>query len=1655
MSNRGGFDTGPLSWVKGEIDAAFKRGAESLLAFGASLAAGAADTMALKAAQAHLHQAHGALQIVGIGGITRVTGELEALLADMEQDAAKATADALDAAQQSLLGVGRYLDELSNGARHQPLKLFPVLNALVAARGQAKADAVDLYFPDLSGRPPTRERAGMNLHPDEQRQFLVAQRARYMRGLLKLLKNDRSGAEEMHQAIGAIEQAQGTAAQRGFWWVAVAFFDALVQDLLPQDVDVRRFCNRIEQQIRRLAEGSPQVAERLLREALYCVARSRPDSEAVRAVQEAFRLAETLPGEEHAPDAAAAPDADRAQLLARMAAQLHAIEEVLDSYYRNPSRPEALAAIDASAHELRQSFLSLNEARAAELFRECLARVRQFAAPGYVADVRDFEDVAQKLSGLGFFVEALAQGAADFDVVMRPMGAAVVPQDAPPPLLTIEAQLLRQFKAAQKLADEWRKSRDDATLAASLQQQLAAIQKDALIVSDAGIEAAAQAMLAEIAVAQLAIPVVPAEPAPAESLASPAARPAPVAASRDPEVDAELLQIYLEEADEVLANIAAKHQQLLEDAGDNDALVVVRRGFHTLKGSGRMVGLTRLGEAAWGIEQTLNLWLQEGRDVGGALLDLVQRAHEYFTASVAQLRIGETALSEQDLLIRAEALRHGVDLDAPPEPDFEIAAAAVSSATPAQPPAIESGIESMAPTAVDGEIEQAPTATPAPEEGADDLDIGGQRVSQSLFELFSGEARTHMATLKVEYDVLKGHGVVTDAMLLSAHTLAGIAGTVHFDNLQAFASAFDRALNTLSLGPLSSDEEDLVEQALAVIERMVVEALGLAEPTPEPELLDRLENIAGGAVVEHGPMVREEEEVMLPEEEGAIERDTSADVPVAVTQRAPPAPPAVELEDAASERRQRRIGDEIDQQLLPVFLEEANELVPSLAEALRAWRDAPADKALAQAAKRVLHTLKGSARMAGAMGVGELSHHMETRIEQSLGLATPPSTLFDELDTSMDRMGVLFDRLQPQGGPAVEAARRIAPANAAQGASAVVAPPPPVPQAPPRLSMLRVRADLIDRLVNEAGEVAIARSRIEGETKALRSAMMELTDNVARLRSQLREIEIQAESQMQSRIGETSSTREDFDPLQFDRFTRFQELTRLMAESVNDVQTVQQNLLAAMENTDTALVAQARLNRELQQDLMRVRMLPLSSLAERLYRVVRQTAKELGKRANLDIIGGQVELDRSVLERVTAPLEHMLRNSVAHGIESPEFRSAAGKSPIGGIRIEVSQEGNEVLLALSDNGSGLNLQRIRAHAQELNLIAGQSLLTDAEIADFIFLPGFTTAEKVSELSGRGVGMDVVRSEVASLGGRIELSTEAGKGTRFRIFLPLTLAVSQAVLLKCAGQTFAVPAVMVERVEQFDEARLAAARTAGQVEWQGKRYPFRELNALLGMTPKHVEARRAHPVLYLRSGVSAVAVQIDEMISSSQEVVVKTIGPQLARVPGVAGATVLGSGEVVLIINPVQLAQRVEEAAPPQDERPGALGPPLVMVVDDSLTVRKITGRLLERQGYRVVTARDGVEALASLQLELPEVMLVDVEMPRMDGFDLTRNVRADARLSSIPIIMISSRTAEKHQKFARDLGVDHYLGKPYQEDELLRHVAGFIAAMRSADSSRE
>ncbi len=781
--------------------------------------------------------------------------------------------------------------------------------------------------------------------------------------------------------------------------------------------------------------------------------------------------------------------------------------------------------------------------------------------------------------------------------------------------------------------------------------------------------------------------------------------------------------------------------------------------------------------------------------------------------------------------------------------------------------------------------------------------------------------------------------------------------------------------------------------------------------------------------------------------------------------------------------------DALDADLFPIFEEEALELLPQLGGALRQWAARPDNLGARGEALRVLHTLKGSARLAGALRLGEKTHRLETAIEH-LGKEDLKEAQLEPLMANFDDIQASFENLRhgdaraferPEGlltGVIGRDTPRTEIGGAATGAAltpaSVNAPPLQLPTArmpaPARQAnnqSLRVRAQVMDRLVNQAGEVMIARSRIEARLVQLRVSMTELTGNLDRMRHHLRDIEVQAETQMQSRMALAKETSQVFDPLEFDQFTRLQELTRMMAESVNDVATVQRNIQQAVEGSEDDLIAQGRQARELQRDLLRTRMVEFESISERLYGVVRQAAKDAGKQVKLDITGGSLDVDRSVLERMAPAFEHLLRNSIAHGIEPGDVRLQLGKSAVGTISIDLQHNSNELSVTFVDDGSGLDLQRIRDKAVSSGVAPNANELSELEIANLIFLPGFSTAETVSEIAGRGIGMDVVRSEMNALGGRIETRTQAGQGTQFQLVLPLTTAVTQVVMLRMGDLNIGVPANVIEIVRRVPIAALEASYQSGTIDQAGEPVAFYWGGALLQASSHSAEMTSRHlPVAIFRSAGLRVALHIDEVLGN-QEVVVKNLGPQLSKLPGLTGMSVLASGLAVLIYNPVALvsvygdaARTLRQSIEAQGlsgsvDRPKTMLPsvmtspslvPLIMVVDDSITVRRVTQRLLKREGYRVVLASDGLQALERLQDERPTVVLSDIEMPRMDGFDLARNIRADVALKTLPIIMITSRIAEKHREHARELGVDHYLGKPYSEDELLRLVHQYVSA---------
>jgi len=931
----------------------------------------------------------------------------------------------------------------------------------------------------------------------------------------------------------------------------------------------------------------------------------------------------------------------------------------------------------------------------------------------------------------------------------------------------------------------------------------------------------------------------------------------------------------------------------------------------------------------------------------------------------------------------------------------------------------------------------------------------------------------------------------------------------------------------LALGDeLVARPEEAVEPAADVLEEFVEPESIELRAAEEFVVPQRVEPLAEAPLPEPAAFSAEPELADLPFAE-VEQLEAEVEAALAAAAEAPRAPEAPKAEPAKAEASRAApapaaFGEDVDpegplaladmdEDLIEIFVEEGNDILDKADTLVARLRESSTDQNAVGGLQRHLHTLKGNARAVGLTGIGDLTHAIESLIEAVVGERTTlDRNGVEALERGFDRLHRMVARVAKRqavgvpvkmiarfealvAGEPIEAdeAPPVAEAKPTRIEPVVAAPEPaattPAAPAAPRVAkpapaqepvdeelvarapqeMIRVRSDLLDALVNFAGEVSIYRSRLEQQMGTYRFNLVELDQTVMRLRDQLRKLEIETEAQIIARYQrEAEASHTDFDPLELDRFSTLQQYSRALAESVSDLQSLQNALDDLTRQSETLLLQQSRVSSELQEGLMRTRMVPFDSVVPFLRRIVRQTADELGKRAALRIEGAQGEMDRNLLERMKAPFEHMLRNALAHGIETPEQRRASGKLEEGTVKIHVSREATEVVIRVSDDGKGMDRDRIREKAIERGLMRPDAHLSDRDLFGFVLETGFSTAEQITKIAGRGVGMDVVASEIKQLGGSLAIDSQRGRGSQFTVRLPFTLAVTQAILVRLGDSMYAVPMSSVQgvaRIQRDDfERRLMSQHPS--FTYAGEDYVLHELSLLLGV-PQHraASATAQLPMLLIRSGDLRAAVHVDGVLGS-REIVVKSVGPQVSSVPGIFGATIMGDGSVIMILDLAPLVRRAaalraevaaeyaaETAAAVPTPAPEARRQPLVMVVDDSITMRKVTSRVLERHDMEVVTAKDGLDAVEKLQERIPDLMLLDIEMPRMDGYELATYMRNDSRLKHVPIIMITSRTGEKHRQRAFEIGVDRYLGKPYQEADLLRNVDEILKVARAVD----
>ena len=1135
-------------------------------------------------------------------------------------------------------------------------------------------------------------------------------------------------------------------------------------------------------------------------------------------------------------------------------------------------------------------------------------------------------------------------------------------------------------------------------------------------------------------------------------------------------VDPQFVELFIEEAKEEIASVQKTFPLWDQNPMDLEALSSMRRSFHTLKGSGRMVGARAIAEFAWSIENLLNRIIDKTLSRTPGMMALLRNSVAALPQLVEQLESGRPISTPTEALMkRAFAYADGRD---PEQAKVNVA------------PEDRAGSDANSATT----SWAGATAAPKPSMDA------------ALHDIYTKETSSHLTEIR-EYlrkrERQPAPHELPESVYRAIHTLSGSSKMAEARHGIRITEPLNHVMRKVfdSGQGLSDKGLATLEQSVRAIENVlshINESTGFF--SDQPALLTRFRDLEA------------EVDAMI----ASAARDTSASamVPALATSPAP--------------------AEEFDHEIANIYSEEATELLEAAQGSLTVWNKDRKDKQPVAELQRQLHTLKGGARMAGVTAMGDLSHELETLVLQiDSGAVAGDDHAHAVMQASLDELSRMRDLVSagtlpgeardliaqirglenqsavppaaaaPASAPAVPAAApRVAPPPAPAAAKAASPPAAPTAvqpssvraplaaparaaalesapepaatnedapsslelssapvlpgrEAPPveRVEMARVDADLLDTMLNNAGEVSIFRARLDQQVNSIDFNLAELARTVTRLKEQLRGLEIETEAQVLNRHQDIEPRRDDFDPLELDRYSALQQFSRALSETSSDVASIQGLLETLTREAQSLLTQQARVITELQNSLMRTRMVPFQRHVQRLTRLVRQAANDTGKRAELAVQGAAAELDRQMLERMVAPLEHMLRNSVVHGIEPQDRRTQLGKPDVGRISISLERDGAEIVIVVADDGAGINVKLIREKAVALGLIDAHAKLTDEEAVQLILEPGFSTAGHVTQAAGRGVGMDVVATEVKKLGGGLFIDSTYGKGSRFTIRLPFTLAISQALIVRVAEETYALPLATVEGVARLPRNIVARhlGKDAPLFEYGGQKYRFQHLGSFVGLGATRLpESDVSMSVVLIRAGEHSTALVTDELVGS-REIVVKSLGPQISAIRGIAGATILGDGRIVLILDMGSLVRSEWRARPTEtvvlDQRDRRT---FALVVDDSITVRRVTQRLLERNGMRVLTAKDGVDAVSLLQENLPDIILLDIEMPRMDGYEVAAHVRNDPRLKQIPIVMITSRVSEKHRARAIELGVDDYLGKPYQESQLLDAIEPLV-----------
>ena len=1106
----------------------------------------------------------------------------------------------------------------------------------------------------------------------------------------------------------------------------------------------------------------------------------------------------------------------------------------------------------------------------------------------------------------------------------------------------------------------------------------------------------------------------------------------------------DIYEIFVEEITEIQANFQEWIPQWLQQQTYSELLKDIRRGYHTCKGSGRMAGALALGDYAWAHECMLNRVLEKTLPINERCCELLNQSTQYLTKRLDFfLTATQTDADAKAEIKKVEDFIRDPNIVVSSEPDLLLFDSIIQLEAKAPATTVEESSPELANAAfiiADTEIidETLPSfsakleytddfLSPSLDDGSSDSFLMAAEVfASSLPELTQAAEMSAIIKPEPESELTLSAAPVEDFTWLAVHqpeaeTEPELAATDA--NPQSADQAPLEAL--VSLPPKFDDQaenqlvwtmfrEELPDQLRSMDHWMQALNAKPADWEIRRSLERELHTLKGGArmarLTDLGDLAHQAETLLE-----KLGRHASP-------------------QEVATKLR-----------LLQSLVDQIN----SLAETYLRLEQAPALEAFVPAAEAKL-------KSEPVIQPSVPTESKQQDVSASLGTYLNAPSLHSPVKT----YDSLLERLLAEKASSL-------PDNAV-----LIEKKPETKQVTPSLNdeasaalaqeQIRLPAVFLDKMIDRAGSLNMQQNTLSERLQLMTDDVGEFSRTASRLKQLLRSLELETEAQIHAGYRQSAAAQNkvaDFDPLEMDQYSELQRLSRALAESLNDLVNIEADLGVQLRNSNAVLKDALSSSRYLHQDLLETRLVEAMVIVPRLKRIVRQTSSELGRDVNLEVEGESFRLDRHLLQRMTAPIEHLLRNAVSHGIEPPQERLILGKAAQGMLSLKVFREDTEIVFQVQDDGRGLHRKRLLAKAEELGLIRAQESLSDQEVLRLILRPGFSTAHTISQISGRGVGMDVVGSEVKALGGHLQISSVEGQGTLFTMRLPFAMAANPVLFVGTQSQTYALPLGYVQGLARLDlnKVREHLDQTDKFIAFSGHDYVVRYLGALLEPGSQLVlQDEHVYPVVFVRTSGGHCIAWIVDKIFGRREVVLQSLGSLFKESRFYSSATITSDGEVVLLPDMADLALRVSGAssskssveandktlamkASEQHERPH------ILVVDDSITVRKVTEKLLISENMLVGTAKDGLEALEMLDKFDPDLILMDIEMPRMDGFEVLETVRQNPNWNHVPIIMISSRTADKHQQRAEQLGANSFLGKPYQNQELMALIRRYLA----------